>query len=141
MFQEREHFTKAINKGGGNIQNTWQVINKLIHRRSKMTNIPYIEIDSKIVTEPKKKVKELNNYFSCVGENLNKKFSGNVTFETQHSNAVTSQVTSKGLQFRKVTEELVVRAIMQMKTKIMWSRRYVQFYTENCLSSGLEILS
>ena len=113
----REYFTKSINKSERNIKHTWQVINKLIHRRSKTTNIPYIEIDGKTVTEPKEKVKELNNYFSSVGENLSKKFNKNVTSETQHSNTVTSHVTSKRFQFRKVTEELVVRTIMQMKTK------------------------
>ena len=90
----REYFTKAMNKAEGNIKNTWQVINKLIDR-SKTTNIPYIEIDGKTVTEPKEKVKELNDYFSCAGENLSKKFNGNVTSKTQHSNTVTSQVTSK----------------------------------------------
>ena len=59
----------------------------------------------------------MNNYFSRAGENLSKKFNENVTSETQHSNTVTSQVTSKRFRFRKVIEELVVRAIMQMKTK------------------------
>ena len=78
----REYFTKAISKAEGNIKNTWQVINKLIHRRSKTTNIPYIEIDGKTVTEPREKVKELNNYFSRVGENLSKKFNEIVTSET-----------------------------------------------------------
>ena len=113
----REYFTKAMNKAEGNIKNTWQVINKLIDRRSKTTNIPYIEIDGKTVTEPKEKVKELNNYFSRAGENLSKKFNENVTSKTQHLNTVTSQVTSKRFRFWKVTVELVVRAIMQMKTK------------------------
>ena len=50
-------------------------------------------------------------------ENLSKKLNENVTAETQHSNAATSQVTSKQFRFRKVTGELVVRATMQMKTK------------------------
>ena len=114
---KREYFRKAINKAEGTIKNAWQVINKLIHRRSKTTNIPYIEIDGKTVTEPREKVKELNSYFSRVGENLSKKFNENVTSETQHSNTVTSKVTSKWFLFRKVTEELIVWAIMQIKTK------------------------
>ena len=67
-----------MNKAEGNIKNTWQVTNKLIDRRSKTTNIPYIEIDGKTVTEPKEKVKELNNYFSHAGENLSKKFNENL---------------------------------------------------------------
>ena len=113
----RDYFTKAMNKAEGNIRNTWQVINKLSDRRSKTTNIPYIEIDGKTVTEPKEKVKELNNYFSRAGENLSKKFNGNVTSKTQQSNTVTSQVTSKRFRFWKVTVELDVWAIMQMKTK------------------------
>ena len=55
---KREYFTKAIKKAEGNIKfYTWQVINKLIHRRSKTTNIPYIQIDGKTVTEPKEKSK------------------------------------------------------------------------------------
>ena len=60
-----------------------------------MTDIPYIEVDGKTVTEPKERVKKLNKCFSRVGENLSKKFSVKVTSETQHSNAVMSQVTSK----------------------------------------------
>ena len=52
-------------------------------------------------------------------ENLGEKLNENVqvTSETQHSNAATSQVTSKRFRFWKVAEKLVVRAIMQMKTK------------------------
>ena len=65
-----------------------QVINKLIHRRSKTTNIPYIEIDSKIVTESNEKIKELL-IFLC------RRKSENVISETQHSNTATSEVTSK----------------------------------------------
>ena len=126
----RDYFTKAMNKAEGNIKNTWQVINKLSDRRSKTTNIPYIEIDGKTVTEPKEKVKELNNYFSRAGENLSKKFNGNVTSKTQQSNTVTSQVTSKRFQFWKVTVELDVWATMQMKTKkIIWPRQYFQLYS------------
>ena len=52
---KREYFKKAINKAEGNIKNTWQVVNKLIHRRSKTTDIPYIEIDGKTITKTKGK--------------------------------------------------------------------------------------
>ena len=35
-------------------------------------HIPYIDIAGRTITEPKDKVEALNDYFSTVGENLNK---------------------------------------------------------------------
>ena len=65
---KRDYFTMAINKDERTIKDTGRVINKLIHSKSKTTNIPQIKIDRRTVTEPKEKVKELTEYFSRVGE-------------------------------------------------------------------------
>ena len=57
-----------------NVKDTWSVINKLINRRSKTTEIPFLNVENKICSEPIEKVEALNNFFIETGENLNKKF-------------------------------------------------------------------
>ena len=41
---KREYFSRKIYENGGIIKGTWNTINKLTDRRSKTTEIPYLDV-------------------------------------------------------------------------------------------------
>ena len=54
---KREYFKNEITQQEGNVKGTWSVINKLINRRSKTTEIPFLNVENKICSEPIEKSK------------------------------------------------------------------------------------
>ena len=68
---KREYFSRKIYENDGNIKRTWNTINKLIDRKSKTTEIPYLDVGGEIVSDLKQKVENLNDYFVSAGSALN----------------------------------------------------------------------
>ena len=84
---KRDYFSRKIYENDGNIKGTWKIVNKLIDRRSKTTEIPYLDVGGaggggggeggEIVSDLKHKVENLNDYFVSAGSALNSRFPGN----------------------------------------------------------------
>ena len=66
-----DYFSRKIYENYGNIKGPWNTINRLIDRRSKTTEIPYLDVD--LI----QKVKNLNDYFVSAGSALNGRFPAN----------------------------------------------------------------
>ena len=111
--QKREYFNNEITQQEGNVKGTWSVINKLINRRSKTTEIPFLNVENKICSEPIEKVAALNDFFIETGENLNKKFQGQNPY-LQDSDKIPNTVTK--FRFEFITEKAVTKAIMRLKS-------------------------
>ena len=60
---KRKYFQNEITQQEGNVKGTRSVINKLINRRSKTTEIPFLNVENKICSEPIEKVEALNDFF------------------------------------------------------------------------------
>ena len=71
---KRQYFAKKISDNEKDIKGTWNTINKLVNRRSKTTEIPYLEVKGEIISESKQKVEALNDYFATIGRDLNSMF-------------------------------------------------------------------
>ena len=72
-----EYFSSKIYENDSNIKGTWNTINKLIYRRSKTTEIPYLDVGGEIVSDLKQKVENLHDYFISAGSALNGRFPTN----------------------------------------------------------------
>ena len=59
---KRKCFKNEITQQEGNVKGTWSVINKLINRRSKTTEIPSLNVENIICSEPIEKVEALNDF-------------------------------------------------------------------------------
>ena len=70
---KREYFKNELTQQEGNVKGTCSVINKLINRRSKTTEIPFLNVGNRICSEPIEKVEALNDLFIETRKNLNKK--------------------------------------------------------------------
>ena len=98
----------------------WKVTSKvlgaslIINRISKTTEIPFLNIENKICSEPIEKVKSLNDLFIETGENLNKKFQGQNPY-LQVCNKIPNTVPK--FRFGFITENSVTKAIMYLKSK------------------------
>ena len=69
-----QYFAKKISDNEKDIEGTWNTVNKLVNRRSKMTEVPYLKVKSEIISESKQKVEALNDYFATIGRDLNSVF-------------------------------------------------------------------
>ena len=78
---KRQYFAKKISDNEKDIKGTWNTINKLVNRRSKTTEIPYLEVKGEIISESKQKVEALNDYFATIGRDLNSMFQENTGSE------------------------------------------------------------
>ena len=65
---KREYFKNEITQQEGNVKGTRSVIDKLINRRSKTTEIPFLNFENKICSEPIEKVEALNEFFIETGK-------------------------------------------------------------------------
>ena len=77
---------------------------ELINRRSKTTEIPFLNAENKICSEPIEKVKALNNIFIKTEENLSKKFQGQNPY-LQVSDKIPNTVSE--FRFGFITEKAV----------------------------------
>ena len=54
---KRQYFAKKISDNEKDIKGTWNTINKLVNRRSKTTEIPYLEVKGEIIQKVNKRWK------------------------------------------------------------------------------------
>ena len=85
---KRQYFTKKISDNEKDIKGTWNTINKLVNRRSKTTEIPYLEVKGEIISESKQKVEALNDYFATISRDLNSMFQGTLDQSKLHPNGI-----------------------------------------------------
>ena len=64
---KQQYFSNEIKTVEGDIKGTWKTVNKLLNKRSKTTEIPYLEEDGEIITDPQNTADKLNTYFSTTG--------------------------------------------------------------------------
>ena len=93
----------------GDIKRTWKTINKLLNKRSKTMELPYLEEDGEIITDPQDRADKLNTYFSTIGEKLKGTFASN-------NSSLPPQVSSR-FRFKIITEISVLQAIKALKPK------------------------
>ena len=111
-----QYFAKKISDNEKDIKGTWNTINKLVNRRSKTTEIPYLEVKGEIISESKQKVEALNDYFATIGRDLNSMFQEDTGSEqTPPEGDISSNPTR--FRFRKISENAVLKAISRLKSK------------------------
>ena len=71
---KHEYLSRKIYENDGNIRGTWKTIDRLIDRKSKTTEILYLDVGGEIVSDLKQKVENLNDYFVSAGSALNGRF-------------------------------------------------------------------
>ena len=97
-------------KGLRYIKRTWKTVNKLLNKRSKTTEVPYLEENGEIITDPQNTADMLNTYFSTIGEKLSS------TFTANDNSLLLPQVNSQ-FRFKLITEISVRKAIKALKPK------------------------
>ena len=113
---KRQYFAKKISDNEKDIKGTWNTINKLVDRRSKTTEIPYLEVKGEIISESKQKVEALNDYFATIGRDLNSMFQEDTGSEqTPPEGDIPSNPTH--FRFRKISENAVLNANSRLKSK------------------------
>ena len=71
---KQQHFSNEIRRAERDMKGTWKTVNKLLNKRSKTTESPYLEEDGEIIRDPQDITDKLNSYFSTTGEKLNSTF-------------------------------------------------------------------
>ena len=107
---KQQYFSNEIKRVEGDTKGTWKTVNKLLNKRSKTTEIPYLEEDGEIITDPQNTADKLNTYFSTIGEKVNS------TFTANDNSSLPPQVNSR-LRFKIITEISVLKAIKALKPK------------------------
>ena len=67
---KRDLFTNKISSYQGDLKNTWKVINQVLNKKSKTTNIPSLNIDGNVVLNGRDLAESVNGFFCNVGNNL-----------------------------------------------------------------------
>ena len=65
------YFSKKFERCKDNVRQSWKVINEIRCKNSNRTLPSYIDINNNIITERRRIIQELNNYFVSVADNLN----------------------------------------------------------------------
>ena len=107
---KQQYFSNEIKRAEGDIKGTWKTVNKLLNKGSKTTEIPYLEEDWEIITDPQNTADRLNTYFLTTGEKLNS------TFTANDNSSLPPQVNSR-FRFKIITEFSVLKAIKALKPK------------------------
>ena len=70
---KRDYFTHKIASFEGALKRTWQIINNVLNKKSKTTNIASLNIDGKHVSTNAEIAESMNNFFCTIGETLSDK--------------------------------------------------------------------
>ena len=108
------------------IKGTWNTINKLVNRRSKTTEIPFLEVEGKIISENEPKVEALNNYFANIGSDLNSMFRDD---SGGSERAVPELNTATRFRFKNISENAVLIAISRLKSNRSFGYDSISSYT------------
>ncbi len=73
MDLKRKYFTDKITSFQGDIKSTWKVINQVINKKSKTTNISTLNIDGNEVSSSTGIAESMNNFFCNIGNDLSSK--------------------------------------------------------------------
>ena len=69
---KKQYFTDKVHSCEGSIKEVWTIINRLINKRSKTTNISTLLINGTIITESSLIADTINKYFCSIGKELSK---------------------------------------------------------------------
>ena len=67
---KRAYFSKKISASESSLKETWKIINQLINRRSKTTNISSLTVEDKRTTKNNEMTDTMNDFFCNIGEKL-----------------------------------------------------------------------
>ena len=68
-----DYFTHKIASCEGDLKRTWQIINNVLNKKSKTTNIASLNIDGKHISTNAEIAESMNNFFCTIGETLSDK--------------------------------------------------------------------
>ena len=67
---KKQHFAEKIAKEKGNMKGTWKIINQLVNKRSKSTNISCLSVNGNQFSDSSKIANSMNDYFCSIGNDL-----------------------------------------------------------------------
>ena len=70
---EKEYYVGRFNAIQGDISKTWQVIKSILPKSSKCDSIREVKNNNDVITDPLTIYNKFNQYFTCIGSNLDKK--------------------------------------------------------------------
>ena len=84
---KRDYFTYKIASHEGDIKSTWKIINLVLNKKSKATQITTLDVDGEQISNYEAIAEHMNKYFCNIGEDLSKKIPAtrNPLLEGKHS--------------------------------------------------------
>ena len=76
---KQEYFSKKIALEKGNLTATWKMLNLLLNKTSKTTNVESLNVDGEVITENSDIAKSINEFFCSIGRNLSVRCHSNPT--------------------------------------------------------------
>ena len=65
---EKQNFAEKIAKEKGNMKGTWKIINQLVNKRSKSTNISCLSVNGNQISDSSKIANSMNDYFCSMND-------------------------------------------------------------------------
>ena len=69
-FKRKSYFSQKLEELRGNIKDTWKILNTVMGRKPKTTNINSLQVGSETFSEPGERAKELNYQFGSVARKV-----------------------------------------------------------------------
>ena len=109
---KKQYFTDKVHSCEGSIKEVWTIINRLINKRSKTTNISTLLINGTIITESNLIADTINKYFCSIGKELSK----HITYKVNPFTRNQTRASDSSLISSSINASHLINAISMVKS-------------------------
>ena len=110
---KKMYYSKELENVEGNLNATWNVINKLINRDKTHNNIDNLIIENKEITQPAEIAQAFNNFFTNIGPDLASKISS----DNKHFTDYLSEPNENTMCLIPTNQHEILKIVKALKSK------------------------
>ena len=107
------YYSKELENAEGNLNATWNVINKVINKDKPHNNIENLKIDNKEITQPAEIAQAFNNFFTNIGPDLASKISS----DNKHFTDYLSEPNENTMCLIPTNQHEILKIVKALKSK------------------------
>ena len=123
---KKQHFAEKIAKEKGNMKGTWKIINQLVNKRSKSTNISCLSVNGNQISDSSKIANSMNDYFCSIGNDLASEIPDKQNPLLNRDYSV--NMNSAAFCFKEINPQDVSKAIGEFKSSTSFGVDMISIY-------------